>query len=155
MWWNTFVKFVAAIRPILELLAIVAMPIMALSALCTYRRSVRLEKAKWMKELYEKFYERDELKKTRDLLDGGDPAEISDLVRKEPSSFTDYLNFFEFLGCLHKWGQISLEEVRHMFDYYLRNLKQNREVAAYIADQAKGFEKLRRLLEMCEKVGGK
>jgi hypothetical protein len=121
----------------------------------TYYQRGKVERSKWMKELWEKFYEHSELKKIRDLLDGGDPAEISDLVRKEPSSFTDYLNFFEFVGCLHKWGQISLGEVRDMFDYYLGNLKQNKPVAEYIADPQKGFEKLQSLLKKIEEAGGK
>ncbi len=155
MHWNTFIEFAAAVRPILEVFAIAATPIAAIWGLFTYSRSVSLEKAKWMKELYEKFYEHGELKKIRDLLDGGNSTEISDLVGKELPSFTDYLNFFEFLGYLHESGQISSEEVRGMFDYYLRNLKQTKPVADYIADPKKGFEKLQRLLKMFEEVGGK
>jgi len=76
MCWNTFIKFVAAIRPILEVFAIAATPIVAFWGLWTYRRSVRLEKAKWMKELYEKFYERSELKSVRDILDGDDKSQV-------------------------------------------------------------------------------
>jgi hypothetical protein len=117
-------------------------------ALWNYHKSAKLERAKWMKELYEKFYEGIELKKIRDLLDEGNPAVISNWVREEPGSFTDYLNFFEFIGYLHESGQISLEEVRGMFDYYLRSLKENKLVADYIADPNKGFEKLQKLLEM-------
>ena len=50
MCWNTFIKFLATIRPILEVVAIVATPIMAFWGLLTYGRSVKLEKAKWMKD---------------------------------------------------------------------------------------------------------
>jgi hypothetical protein len=100
-----------------------------------------------MKELCEKFYEFDELKETRDSLDGGDSDQISRFVRDEPASFTDYLNFFEFLGYLHESGQIELEEIRGMFDYYLRNLREHPAVLSYINDSAKGFEKLRALLK--------
>lgn len=116
-------------------------------AVWTYHQSAKLERSKWMKELYEKFYEHDELKKIRDLLDGGDSDEISRLVRDEPSSFTDYLNFFEFLGYLHESGQIKLKEICGMFDYYLRNLREHPAVLSYINDPAKGFEKLRELLK--------
>ena len=122
-------------------------------ALWNYHKSAKLERAKWMKELYEKFYEHDELKKIRDKLDGGNPKEISDLVVQECSCFTDYMNFFEFLAYLHESGQISLEEIRGMFDYYLRTLKENKHVADYIADPKKGFEKLQRLLEMLDEKG--
>jgi hypothetical protein len=51
--------------------------------------------------------------------------------------------------------QIKAEEVRGLFDYYLRNLKRNEAVAAYIADPTKGFEKLQKLLGMVGEVGCK
>jgi hypothetical protein len=116
-------------------------------AVWTYHQSAKLERSRWMKELYEKFYEHDELKKTRDLLDGGDSDEISRFVHDEPPAFTDYLNFFEFLGYLYESGQIKLEEIRGMFDYYLKNLREHPAVLNYINAPAKGFEKLRALLK--------
>ncbi|MGH9344611.1 MAG: hypothetical protein ACRD19_12735 [Terriglobia bacterium] len=101
-----------------------------------------------MKELYEKFYERDGLKKVRDVLDGGDQAKVVDMVTSESSDFTDYLNFFEFLAYLLKSKQINREEVNGLFDYYLKNLKQekNKDVAEYIAKPQNGFEQLQELL---------
>jgi hypothetical protein len=83
VYWNTFIRFVPAIRPILEVFAIAATPIAAFWGRCTYRRSVRLEKVKWMKELYEKFYERSELKSARDVLDGEDKQKISEMVNTD------------------------------------------------------------------------
>jgi hypothetical protein len=147
MCWNTFIKFVAAIRPILEVFAIAATPIVAFWGLWTYRRSVRLEKAKWMKELYEKFYERSELKSVRDILDGDDKQKISEMVSTEATQFTDYLNFFEFLGYLSESKQIGRGDIVGMFDYYLKNLRKHPTVLDYINDPAKGFEKLRALLK--------
>ncbi len=38
-----------------------------------------------MKELYEKFYQRSDLKGIRDVLDGDDPVKVSNLVREERS----------------------------------------------------------------------
>lgn len=80
------------------------------------------------------------------MLDGDDPSQISELVKKEPASFTDYLNFFEFLAYLCESGQIEKKEMAGVFDYYLRKLKQSSEVAAYINDPTKGFEKLAKVL---------
>lgn len=147
MCWNTFIKYVAAIRPILEVVAIAAALIAAFWGLYTYRRSVRLEKAKWMKELYEKFYERSELKSVRDNLDGDDKEKISEMVEEECTQFTDYLNFFEFLGYLSESKQIGRNDIVGMFDYYLKNLRKHPKVLNYINNPAKGFEKLRALLE--------
>ncbi|PYV11253.1 MAG: hypothetical protein DMG23_04850 [Acidobacteria bacterium] len=83
MCWNTLVKYVEAIRPIIQVVAIAAGAVAALMGLSTYRQSVRLEKVKWMKELYEKFYERSELKSARDVLDGDDKQKISEMVNTE------------------------------------------------------------------------
>jgi hypothetical protein len=146
VYWNKFIQFVATIRPALEFVAIVATPIGVFWGLHTYQRSVRLEKAKWMKELYEKFYERTELKGMRDILDGDDTQKISEMVKSEDTHFTDYLNFFEFLGYLSESKQIGRNEILGMFDYYLRNLRDQPEVAGYIKRPDKGFEKLRALL---------
>ena len=139
MNFSCFIKGLAAIRPILEVLAIVATPIAAFLALHTYRRHARLEKAKWMKELYEKFYERAELKSVRDSLDGDDEQKISEMVNAEATQFTDYLNFFEFLAYLSESNQIGKNEIVGMFDYYLRNLRQHPTVLNYISNPAKGF----------------
>jgi hypothetical protein len=108
-----------------------------------------------VKDLYDKFYEHSELKKVRDLLDSDDHQQIRSIVAEEGPAFTDYLNFFEFLGYLLESKQIKAEEVRGLFDYYLRNLKRNEAVVAYIADPTKGFEKLQKLLTMVEEVGCK
>jgi hypothetical protein len=112
----------------------------------TYHRSVKLERAKWMKELYDKFYENDRLKTIRDQLDGDLPGVISELVQKELSTFTDYLNFFEFLGYLEESGQIKMDEIGGLFDYYLSNLENNPDVKRYIKNPHNGFEKLCNLL---------
>ncbi len=147
MMWNAFVSFVQAVRPVLEVLAIVATPIMAFLALRMYGRSVRLERAKWVKELHEKFYERPELKTARDVLDGGDNAKIAKMVHDESPEFTDYLNFFEFLGYLSETKQIGKDEITGMFDYYLKNLRGHESVLNYINNRPKGFEKLQALLQ--------
>ncbi len=119
----------------------------ALWAAWTYHKRVKLERARWMKELYEKFYEQPQLKDVRELLDSGDPRKISELVRNEEASFTDYLNFFEFLAYLEESKQVNKNDMLGLFEYYLRNLKANREVIDYIENSTKGFEKLRKLLQ--------
>ncbi|MGI0085792.1 MAG: hypothetical protein ACREBQ_11995, partial [Nitrososphaerales archaeon] len=63
------------------------------------------------------------------------------------SSFTDYLNFFEFLAYLEESRQVERAEILGIFDYYVKNLKSSPAVIAYINDPAKGFEKLRKFLE--------
>jgi hypothetical protein len=124
-------------------------------ALWTYHQTLMLQRAKWVKDLYDKFYERDELKRVGNLLDSDDDKQIRSMVAEEGPAFTDYLNFFEFLGYLSESNQIKEDEIRGLFDYYLRNLKQNEAVAAYIAGPTKGFEKLQKLLKLVEEAGCK
>jgi hypothetical protein len=138
-------------KPFVEVLTFVGTVIGGWWAATTYHRSAGLDRAKWVKELYDKFYEHSELKGVRDLLDGDDPQQICSMVAEEGPALTDYLNFFEFLGYLWESKQIKGEEIRCLFEYYLRNLKRNKAVAAYIDDPTKGFEKLQRLLK--EEVG--
>jgi hypothetical protein len=52
---------------IIETVAALATVVVAWLAYWTYRQRVKLERAKWVKELYEKFYERSDLKGVRDL----------------------------------------------------------------------------------------
>lgn len=147
MSWSCFLEVVAAVRPLVELFAIGAGGVAAVWGLLKYRQSVGLEKAKWMKELYDKFYERAELKTTREILDGNDAQKVLEIVQSEDPRFTDYLNFFEFLGYLSESKQIGRDEVIGMFDYYLQNLRSHQVVMEYISKPEKGFEKLRALLE--------
>ncbi len=132
----------------MELVTLVAGLIAAWIAVVTYRQNVKLERGKWLKELYEKFYERDDLKRVRDLLDGNDQQAKEKLLKEESPDFTDYLNFFEFVAYLWKTRQITLKEALGIFDYYLRSLKQNNGVAEYIENPANGFEQLRELLKV-------
>jgi len=122
-------------------------------AIWTYRQSLMLQRAKWVEDLYDKFYEHSELKEVRNLLDSDDDQQIRSMVVKESPAFTDYLNFFEFLGYLWESKQIKAAEIRGLFDYYHRNLRRNEAVAAYIADPTKGFEKLQKLLKMVGEAG--
>lgn len=131
-----------------ELLTLVIGLAAACVAVFTYRQNVKLERGKWLKELYEKFYERDGLKKVRDLLDGNDEQAKDKLIKEESPDFTDYLNFFEFVAYLWKTRQISLKETEGIFDYYLRSLRENNGVAEYIENPANGFEQLRELLKV-------
>jgi hypothetical protein len=119
----------------------------AIWAARTYSQSVKLARARWMKELYEKFYEQPLLKPVRDQLDSGNEQAIAKLVEDEDPAFTDYLNFFEFLAYLEESGEVKRADMLGIFGYYLKNLKSSPPVIAYVKDPAKGFEKLRRVIQ--------
>lgn len=118
----------------------------AIIAAITYKRNSKLERAKWSLSLYEKFYERADLKEVRDVLDNeiGDNR-VDDLVLKCSSEFTDYLNFFEFVAFLEAQKHLTREETAALFDYYILCIKRHERVVRFIEDN--GYEKLRHLLE--------
>jgi hypothetical protein len=83
-------------------------------------------------KLYDKFYEDEERTRIRRLLDASEEREHlldaigSEVGTKDVESFSDYLNFFEFVGILMKLKQLEEEEVEMMFDYYIQKLQDDR-----------------------------
>jgi hypothetical protein len=121
----------------------------AIFAYFTFRRNARLERARWALSLYEKFYERKELKDIRETLDcESDVEQVIELILEEKADFTDYLNFFEFIAFLKHNKQLRDEEVEDLFGYYLRCLKRHERIRKYIRDQ--DYQKLDQLLEKCK-----
>lgn len=118
----------------------------ALYAVKVYKNNSRLERARWASNLYEKFYEREQLKRVRDILDCESNLEqVSELVLRGQADFTDYLNFFEFVAFLEYSQQLEYEEVEDLFGYYLGCLKRHQIVYKYIREN--GYERLDKLLE--------
>ena len=119
----------------------------AVFALCVYRGNSRLERARWASTLYEKFFEKDHLKKVRTLLDcPANSDEVNQAVTQEDSEFTDYLNFFEFISVLENSKQLTRSEVEDLFGYYLDCLQRHELVRSYIDNEQNGYEGLAKLL---------
>jgi len=127
------------------MLAAVGTFVTALVASISYMQSRRLERAKWTLSLYEKFYERPELKSVREVLDSeSDSQGVNDLLLACPPEFTDYLNFFEYVAFLERKDQLKREEVEALFDYYIKCFNRHPRVIKFIADN--GYEELSRML---------
>lgn len=136
IWGNT--------QQIFQLMAALA----ALVGALTYWRNSRLERARWLANLYSKFYEALDLKMIREILDRNAPnaPEVAKLVHDEDASFTDYLNFFEFMAYLKNCGQLSNKDVAALFDYYLRILTKHDDVRKYLQDNKNGYGYLKQML---------
>lgn len=116
-------------------------------AVFVYRNNARRERARWAENLYTRFFEKDELKKVRDLLDcAPDDPRVSELVTNESREWTDYLNFFEFVAYLRSSKQLSDRDVQALFGYYIDSLRKHAAVLDYVRKEQKGFDYLRRLL---------
>ncbi|HKP70732.1 MAG TPA: hypothetical protein VJV05_15700 [Pyrinomonadaceae bacterium] len=130
---------------IVAMIAAVGTFLTALTALVVYVRNSKLERAKWALALYEKFFEKKELKHIRDTLDDdADNGDVTNLVLRCPADFTDYLNFFEFVSFLETKGQLRRNEIKALFDYYLRCLNRHPRVTNFVREN--GYENLERLL---------
>ncbi|MGP8242890.1 MAG: hypothetical protein ACLQVN_00050 [Bryobacteraceae bacterium] len=73
----------------------------AISALMSYRQSVRLKRAEWLQKLYQQFYELDRYQAIRDILDYRPARELGEIhasLQDQSSNdlvkqLWDYLNF--------------------------------------------------------------
>jgi hypothetical protein len=115
-----------------------------------YRNQVRIKRAELLKSLYEKFFENSMYKEVRVWLDYGhlhDRLTITDQVQREVNEekFTDFLNFFEFIGVLYTSNQLTFSLVSEVFDYYLRKIKADADCNDWIDRYS--FEKLKALLK--------
>ncbi len=120
----------------------------------TFWKAARTRRAEWLGSLHSKFFEGDQYKEIRRILDyelqpqlarlytslNGD-GDSGDLAEKA----VDYLNFFELIASLRRLRQLSACEIRMLFDYYLRLLTRHPPIMAFI--QTQGFENLSALLK--------
>ena len=135
----------------------------------SYRHQIGLEQMKWLQQLYDNFYNSDRYKAVRQRIDFDDLETLLQLLRKSDvapqelrtqekdqlDQFTDYLNFFEWIGYLEREGQITFENIDAMFKYYLVRLLQvdvSHQLRKYISDH--GYEELHNLLNRYSKIGG-
>ena len=119
-------------------------------ALLNYRSQVRIKRAELVKSLFEKFFENDSYKEVRVWLDYGHlraRLNVEDQAQREinEEKFTDFLNFFEFIGVLYTSNQLTFNLVREIFDYYLEKIKADDDCRDWI--DRYGFEKLKALLK--------
>lgn len=145
MNWKSRVEILYIIAATISALATA---LAALFAAFVYRRNSTLERAKWASTLYEKFFEATTLKQMRDRLDClNDMDLVNEIVIREESSFTDYLNFFEFIAFLKTSKQLKDSEIDALFGYYLDCLKRHDRVKQYISNPENGYEGLANLLK--------
>ena len=118
-------------------------------AVVNYRSQTRLKQAEWLKSLFEKFFEDSTYKEVRVWLDYGTLHErltVTDAAARQVNEekFTDFLNFFEFIGVLYSRRHLSLEQVYDVFGYYLKKITTDADCREWIDQYS--FEKLKALL---------
>lgn len=140
----------------------------AIAALQEYRERSRgaerkriLQKAQWLTQLFQRFYEGDTYKDIRRKFDYDEMEALLALIRKDkdPKStfgsdeqvlfdrFTDFLNFFEFVAYLKELKQLDTDDIKAMFEYYFERIvevDQTGEIREYLSRS--GFGNLQRML---------
>lgn len=120
-----------------------------------FHKHNNLEKAKWLLNLWEKFFYEKKYSKIRQLFDS--PNKFGELVKitsdKEHNleeDFVDYLNFFQFIASLRKSDQLEITEIKMMFDYYLSLIGERECVMDYLKKNK--FDELHDLVEEIKKL---
>ena len=143
---------------ILNIIQALAVTFGGLFALWTYHKEAKRRRSEWIYRLYTQFYESDRFKAVRRLVDYAPQEEIerltSDISEDEGSQmhedFVDYLNFFEFIAIQKSYGNIKTFEILDMFEYYLKRLRDQGYIIAYIDKY--GYEHLGRLLRNLDRT---
>lgn len=118
-------------------------------AVVNYRAQTRLKQAEWLKSLFEKFFENSTYKEVRVWLDYGmlhERLTVDDAMLRQAheEKFTDFLNFFEFIGVLYTRKHLSFEQVDDVFGYYMKKIAGDPDCREWIDQYS--FEKLKALL---------
>jgi hypothetical protein len=58
------------------------------------------------------------------------------------AKFNDYLNFFEFMMHLRKTKALNDDDIKDMFEYYLKLLSSSKSIMNYLKQERFGFELL-------------
>lgn len=122
--------------------------LIGITAISSYRLSLRIRKAEWLSELYHKFYEDKDLKEIRRILDYKEvePDKFNKLKESLNTyenielieNFVNYLNFFEFISALRIMKQLNDKDINYLFQYYIENLKEHEFIKKFLEEQ--GFE---------------
>jgi len=133
-----------------KLIAGTAALVAVLVGVFNYRAQTKLKQAEWLKSLFEKFFENSTYKEVRIWLEYGRLHErlmVEETAQRElnEEKFTDFLNFFEFIGVLYSRRHLTIGQVSDVFDYYLRKIDADPDCRKWISEYS--FEKLGALLE--------
>jgi hypothetical protein len=141
------------IKVILSALSVFIALVAAFQAIHVFRSNVHLQRAKWISELYTKFYSNDsQHNEIRRLIDDGRLASdetkiknIQSLIKNQDDKLYEYLGFFEYVVYLKNTGQISSRDIKATFGYYIDQLR-HPELMKEIGRPELSFENLQQYL---------
>lgn len=121
----------------------------AAASVYTYARNSKRERAKWLFDLFQKFYMGEEHKEIRELIESEKTAFASRQTDPELLHKLDnFLNFFEFLYYLHERGILAKTDVDQLFGYPLARIFENAHIREYVDTPEYGYEGVRHLFKV-------
>lgn len=114
----------------------------------TYWKNSKLKRSEWLYNLYEKFYEKDNYKRIRYIIDYERVEDIKRLKKgvvydcedELVEELVDYLNFFEFIASLWTMKQLTSKEIAMVFEYYILRIYDHDFIVNFLNDE--GFKQL-------------
>ncbi|MFQ5778595.1 MAG: hypothetical protein ACE5IP_11380 [Terriglobia bacterium] len=151
MWLQSIVEWLQTLfsKEWLEVLFYLVGIAAAVVSVYQYWRNSRQERARWLFELYKRFYDGAALSDMRVRIDWGKTEFIPEEKEEDQGLFRqldDFLNFFEFIAYLEERKELGRSEIEKMFDYPLQIVAKDENIAQYIRRPEYGYEGLRELL---------
>jgi hypothetical protein len=133
------------IQPALYFVAILG----TLGSVWTYVRNSKRERARWIFDLFQHFYEGDEHQKIRTKIESGQThfagkEDDEDLLHR----LDNYLNFFEFLDFLYERRILAKDDILRLFEYPLGQIQQDRDLRKYTLKEKHGYEGIKHLFDV-------
>ena len=119
--------------PYLQGIAALATAGSLIFAAITYYKNNKVKRGEWLKALFEKFFEDNKFSEVRMHLEYDTIEQyLAVNVNRDPTDkkneelMVNYLNFFEFISVLNIKKYITDEEVKLMFRYYVKKIREDK-----------------------------
>ena len=149
-------KEIGVIASVVTALSFIVASVIALISL---RINNRLRRTDLLNALFEKFFYQSKYAEIRKHIDYSDKhdglkkqleeALINHKNEELEEKCVDFFNFFEFIAVLWKLKQLRIDEIKYMFEYYIKMLDNNPYSKGYLKNN--GFENLIDLIKEIKK----
>lgn len=140
---------------IIKIISFLATAIGLIYVAVGYRNSNKLKRGEWLKDLFDKFYRGTDFAEVRQEIDADKIEKYLEVDKdgkaandKHEEIFVNFLNFFEFIAVLVKRKYLDKDEVKDLFNYYLKSIAKHNFIKKYIEEY--DFENFENLLKNYE-----
>jgi hypothetical protein len=120
----------------LHLLLLFFTALVGIAAYLQFKKNTEIKRAEFLMKLYKNFYESKHLEKISEWVDSEEnktQENFDKMLKDRETEFTDFLNFFQLIVILKNMGQLEEKEIKQMFHYYLKLIKNNEFIMIYLS----------------------